>query len=159
MEGCRININKPQLVQMPEMLVMGVEIRTTYARENNPGSAEMSKLWNRFLAEQLWLDVPVAVQPEIFYGVYTDYSHRYSDCTAIVAIEVSSIDNPPESMVGVTIPAGNYLVFTTKATPISVSKTWQQIGKYFCDTAYDRAYTTDFERHEPTGVSIHIAIK
>lgn len=169
MDSCHAGINaiKPQLVQRDELLVMGVEVRTTNQRELNPATAEIPKLWNRFLAEQLWLDISEGIHPQVLYGVYTDYTNsplaacQPKDFSAIVAMEVSSIDNPPENMVGVTIPAGAYLMFNVVGTlPQAIVQTWQQIWDYFsASSRYQRAFTTDFEQYEPQQVSIYIAIK
>lgn len=164
MEGrhAGINIVKPRLVQLDEMLVMGVEVRTSNSREMNPATAEIPKLWNHFIEEQLWLDIPDPINPQIRYAVYTDYiSNHLGEYAAIVATEVSSIDNPPESMVGVTIPAGRYLIFTATSTSRAVVvQTWQHIWDYFAlGCRYQRAFTTDFERYDPEQVRIYIAIK
>ncbi len=165
MEGrpAGIQIIAPQRVQQAEILVMGVEVRTTYQQEMNPATAEIPKLWQRFLAEQLWLAIPESIHPQVFYGVYTDYEgDPIREYSLIVAGEVSSIDNPPENMVGVAIPARDYLVFHSINTSLQgVQQLWQQIDDYFVctNTPYRRAFTTDFERYEEQQVSIHIAIR
>lgn len=164
MEGCHAGIEtvKPQLVQRSEMLVMGVEVRTSGKREANPATAEIPKLWNHFLEEQLWLDIPDPIHPQIRYGVYTDYTTDHlGEYAAIAATEVSSIDNPPESMVGVAIPAGEYLVFTAVGVSSeAIIQTWQQIWDYFArGSHYQRAFTTDFECHDPQQIKIHIAVR
>lgn len=164
MEGCHAGIEtvKPQLVQRSEMLVMGIEVRTSGKREVNPVTAEIPKLWNHFLEEQLWLDIPDPIHPQIRYGVYTDYmTDHLGEYAVIVATEVSSIDNPPESMVGVAIPAGEYLVFTAVGVSSeAIIQTWQQIWDYFArGSRYQRAFTTDFECHDPQQIKIHIAVR
>lgn len=166
MEGCHTGIKpvKPRLVQRDEMLVMGMEVHTTNQRESNPTTAEIPKLWNHFLEEQLWLDIPDPVHPQVRYGVYTDYTTDHlGEYAAIVATEVSSIDNPPESMVGLAIPAGEYLVFSAIGiSPEAIIQTWQQICDYFASgTSYQRAFTTDFECHDSQQeqIRIYIAVK
>lgn len=164
MEGCHagIKIVKPRLVQRDEMLVMGMEVRTGNQQEMNPATAEIPTLWTRFVAEQLWLDIPECVNPQVLYGVYTDYaSNHLGDYSLIVAVEVNSIDNPPENMVGISIPAGSYLVFSSVGSPAgSIMSMWQQIWHYFsAGSRYQRAFTTDFEMYAADQISIFVAVK
>jgi predicted transcriptional regulator YdeE len=164
MDSCRAGIKAitPQLVQRQEVLVMGMEVRTTDQREIDPVAAEIPKLWNRFLAEQLWLDISECVHPQVFYGIYTDYAGQESEFSAIVAVEVSSIDNPPENMVGIALAAGDYLVFNaSNSSPEAVRQTWQQVWDYFLlGCRYQRAFATDFELHDESGqVRIYVSIK
>lgn len=164
MEGrhAGLKLVTPQLIYRDETLVMGVEVRTTAQKERDSETSEIPKLWNRFWAEQLWLDIPDAINPDAFYGVYTDYdSDPFGPYSLILATEVSSIDNPPESMVGLVLSAGRYLVFGAPgALPEAVARTWQQIGDYFAaNPRYQRTYTTDFELYEPQQVNIYIAVK
>lgn len=164
MEGrpAGINIIKPRLVQRDEMLVMGVEVCTSNLREMNPATAEIPRLWNHFTEEQLWLDIPAPINPHIRYVVYTDYTSDHpGEYAVIIATEVSRIDNPPESMVGLTIPAGQYLVFSAVGTiPTSLIQTRRQIWDYFAASSrHQRAFTTDFECYEREQVNIYIAIR
>jgi predicted transcriptional regulator YdeE len=162
MESCRadLQIVQPRRVQRAESYVMGIELCVANPTAANPVTAEIPKLWRRFSAEAL-LDIPDPVDPEVLYGVYTDYSvapHRQH--SVIVAVEVSSIDNPPENMVGILIPAGDYLVFEASSTsPIAVSQAWQQIEFYLANSPYQRAFTTDFEQYDQQQVKIYVAIK
>lgn len=164
MEGCpaKVGIVEPQVVQVAETLVMGVEVRTTRQQERHPATAEIPKLWNWFLAEQIWQDIPEPIEPMVLYGVYTDYAIQpFGSYSLILARAVSSIDNPPENMVGVTIPSGGYLRFqTTDRSPQALQQTWQQIWQYFStQTRYHRAFTTDFERYDDQQVSLYVALK
>jgi predicted transcriptional regulator YdeE len=163
-------------------LIMGIETRTSSLREANPQTAAIPQLWHQFLTEQLWLTIPDVVNPQVLYGIYTDYDAcedlaQASDekCHAtstlsyrlIVAAEVSNIDNPPEQMVGITIPSARYLVFSSIATdrPADTAQetrqTWQQIWHYFsyADLPYQRAYTTDFECYGQDRISVYVAVR
>jgi predicted transcriptional regulator YdeE len=157
-----IEVVKPQLVQRDEVLVMGVEVRTAHQREMNSTTAEIPKLWNRFLAEQLWLGISESINTQILYGIYTNYDcQQFGEYSAIVAVEVSSIDNPSENMVGITLPAGRYLLFRAGgSSPEAIKQTWQQIWDYFSSgSPHQRAFTIDFEQYESEQVSIYISIK
>lgn len=161
MESCRagLKIIQPRRVQRAESYVMGIELYVTNPTAANPVTAEIPKLWHRFCAKDL-RNIPDPVQPEVLYSVYTDYSGDHPrQYSVIVAVEVSSIDNPPENMVGLSIPAGDYLVFeAVETSPNAVTQTWQQIESYMAGSPYQRAFTTDFERYDQQQVKIYIAI-
>ena len=186
MEGCHPGINRsldpingtlklpqPQLVQRQETLMMGIELLAN--RPIHPTAAEIPQLWTRFWAEQMQRDLVDginvdgvnvdAINAQTLYGVYSDYagdcrndSHDYS---LILATEVYSIDNPPENMVGITIPAGYYLLFGGGGSPVDTAmQIWPQIWSYFDrEPPYQRAFTTDFELYEPQQTSVYIAVK
>jgi predicted transcriptional regulator YdeE len=165
MKGDREGVKtmEPKSVQKDEMLVMGVEVRTTNLKEASPTTAEISKLWQRFFQEQLLKQIPNKINPGVILGVYTDYENNQDgEFSLIIASEVSSIDNPPESMVGITIPAAEYLVFSgIGELPNLVIQVWKEIWEYFStQVEYRRAYTTDFELYEKQDkVDIYIAVK
>lgn len=168
MEGCHAEINwgldpleqpgllQPQLLQLSETLLMGIELRA-----QQPNTARFSQLWDRFLAEQMQLNIADSINAERLYGLYTDYSDDCRDYALILATEVCSIDNPPENMVGIAIPAGCYLRFEANSAPANAAtQLWPQIWRYFEATpAHQRAFTTDFELYEPQQTSIYIALK
>jgi predicted transcriptional regulator YdeE len=163
MESCRadLEIVQPQRVQRNESYVMGIELCVANPTVS-PLTTEIPKLWHRFSVEEL-LNIPDPVQPEVFYGVYTDYSLNHPrQCSVIVAVEVSSIDNPPENMVGICIPAADYLVFeATQTSSSTVTQVWQQIETYFtANPHYQRAFTTDFEQYDQQQqLKIYVAIQ
>lgn len=169
MESCSANIQviKPRPVQRAETLVMGIESRTNHQRETNPITAEIPKLWQRFAAEQMlhYISEPIhagTLYGVYLYGAYTDYSiNHHREYSAIVAVEVSNIDNPAENMVGVALPAGTYLVFSAMGDlPHAVTQAWQQIWNYFTPGRLEqRAFTTDFEVYHQQQVDIYIALK
>lgn len=166
--SAEIQIVQPEWVSMVETWVMGIEMRTTHQQEIDLATAGIPKLWQRFWAEQCWHSLPEVTHPPSFYGLYTDYAgHQYPghqtdaySYSFIVAVEVSSIDNPPENMVGLTVPAGRYLVFRTLRSPIARRQVWQQVWDYFtAHSPYQRAFTTDFERFNSQQVELYIAVK
>lgn len=160
MESCRagLKVVQPRRVQRAESYVMGIELCIA-SPEAVPALTE-PKLWHQS-AEALLLNIPDSVQPEVLYAVYTDYGSDQHEYSVIVAVEVSSIDNPPENMVGLSISAGEYLVFEAIGhPPDAVTQAWQQIEAYFTTGCrYQRAFTTDFELYNQQQVKIYIAIK
>lgn len=80
----------------------------------------------------------------------------------LAGAEVADLQSVPHGMVGLTIPAGRYLVFTAQGPmPHALIETWSVIWRYFSQgSQYARAYSADFELYRaPEQVDIHIAIK
>ena len=80
----------------------------------------------------------------------------------LAGVQVSTLNEPLDGLTGVTIPAGNYVVFTAHGSmPQALIQTWGAIWEYFSgDPKYQRAYTFDFELYQaPDRVDIHIAVK
>jgi len=150
---------QPQLVQRRETLVMGIELSANWPI--HPTAAEIPQLWTRFWAEQRQCDRVDSVNAQTLYAVYSDYASNRRDSSLILATEVGSIDNPPENMVGIPIPAGYYLLFGGDGSPVDTAmQIWPQVWSYFDgDPPYQRAFTTDFELYKPQQTSLYIAVK
>jgi predicted transcriptional regulator YdeE len=96
-------------------------------------------------------------------GVYTDYESDQNGRYRVIAGAAVAEDTvPPQGLVGMTTPSGDYLVFRgTGAMPEVVMQTWASVWSYFSAAKrYVRAFTTDFERYpRPDAIEIHIAVK
>ncbi|TAL64720.1 MAG: AraC family transcriptional regulator, partial [Legionella sp.] len=63
---------------------------------------------------------------------------------------------------GITIPAGNYLVFKkVGAMPQALIAAWTEVWNYFSqEQSYQRAYLCDFESYSGSEeVSVYIGVK
>jgi len=159
---------EPNLTARAEMKVIGVEVRTSNEREANPATARIPGLWGRFLEENLMEKIPDRKDTGVVLGVYTNYERDHTGLYSLVlSAEVTRLDCVPEGLVGLTIPAAQYLVFPARGPiPDAIIATWQRIWSYFASSSeYQRAYTADFERHQwnvetlQPEVDIHIAVK
>jgi predicted transcriptional regulator YdeE len=159
---------EPTLTTLAEAKVIGVELRTSNAREANPATAQIPGLWRRFLEENLMVKIPSRKEAGVILGVYTNYESDHTGMYSLVlSAEVASLGSVPQGLVGLTIPAARYLVFPARGPiPDAIVHTWQKVWSYFSSSSeYQRAYTVDFERHEWNAdaqkpeVDIHIAVK
>ena len=159
---------EPRLALGTEMKVIGFEARTSNSLEGDRVTAKIPGLWKRFFEERLEEKIPSRTHPGNLFGVYTNYESDHTGMySLIVSAEVSSLDRVPEGMIGLTIPAGKYLVFTVGGPiPDAVIQTWQNVWNYFSQSSeYRRAYTTDFESYRwnlgagQTEAEIDIAIR
>lgn len=150
-------------VNLPSFRIFGVQTRTCNADEETLKTARLPLLWHDVYTElvpELPTDAPV-------YGVYGGYESDQDGRYTVTA----GVDQKPKKcnldLVEVTVPSGQYLVFSGKGKmPETVIRVWLDIWDYFKreDTPYQRAYTADFEVYrgrEETAieVSVHIAIK
>ena len=141
----KLNMN-PNPVTVNEKKIIGIETRTTNRAEANSQSGKIGPLWQKFF--QVEGGIPNKKNANLILGTYTKYESDFNgEYTLIVSSEVTTLDNVPDGMVGTTIPAGRYLVFTAKGEiPQALIETWMSILDYFSrESKYQRAYTTDFE--------------
>lgn len=150
-------------VNLPSFRIFGVQTRTCNADEETLKTARLPLLWHDVYTElvpELPADAPV-------YGVYGGYE---SDQDGRYTVTAGADQKPKKcnlDLVEVTVPSGQYLVFSGKGKmPETVIRVWLDIWDYFKreDTPHQRAYTADFEVYrgrEETAieVSVHIAIK
>ena len=152
-----------QAVTLPSFRVFGVQTRTSNADEQTLKTARLPLLWHDVhteLVPELPEDAPV-------YGVYAGYE---SDQDGQYTVTAGADQNPEKcilDLVEVTVPPGQYLVFSGKGKmPETVIRVWLDIWDYFKrdDTPQERAFTTDFEVYRgrletAIDVSVHIAVK
>jgi len=157
---------EPERKRVESKRVVGIRVRTSNPEESEPATASLPGLWGRFLAEGLAGSIPGRREGGAILGVYSSYepdgeggAGRY-DVTA--GVEVAADATPPDGMVEVAVPAGDYLVFEARGEmPAVVVETWQRVWKHFeSERALERAFTVDFEEHVAPGhVAIHIAVR
>jgi predicted transcriptional regulator YdeE len=156
---------EPRLVSLYGMYVIGVEVRTTNRDEQDPRTARIPLLWQRVREEMLLDAIPEQLEPGVMLGAYTRYQRDdKGPYSLIVGAEVGGLDRIPPGMVGITVLAQEYLVFTAAGEmPAAVIDGWKQVWKYFSETTVlKRAFTTDFERYDskrPNEAGIHIAVR
>jgi predicted transcriptional regulator YdeE len=156
---------EPRLVSLYGMYIVGIEARTTNGDEENEATARIPSLWRRVREEKLLAAVPEPKEPGVTLGAYTRYqSDDKGPYSLIIGSEVYGLERVPRGMVGITVLAQEYLIFTAAGEmPAAVIDGWKQVWKYFSETTVlKRAYTTDFERYDsarPDEVEIHIAVR
>lgn len=129
--------------------VMGLEVRTTNKAEFS-GNGRIASLWQQFFAEDTAAKIPNKIDNAIivcYYDYESDYTGEYS---YLVGVRVEDLEEIPESMAGLTVPTGNYAIFTTNKGPVvpEIVKTWQHIWQLEEDDALKRSYYIDFEVHD-----------
>lgn len=147
---------EPLRQQHDAFRVSGLTVRTTNREENDPATARIGALWNRFFGEQTYQSTQHRTADTRIFSVYSAYesdAHGAFDVTAGVAVS--------EGANSIAIEAGDYLVFTGRGEmPQMVIATWQRIWQYFeAHPQIVRSYRSDFEAYEgPDAVAIHIGV-
>jgi len=159
---------KTRLSSLIELKLIGIEIRTSNHKESDPSKAKIPGLWGRFMEQEIATKIPNVMRPGTIFAVYRNYESDFrGEYTLTLACQVNALNSIPEGMIGFTIPAARYMVFTAEGQiPESIIKTWGQILKYFSDSSpYQRAYSADFEIYDKRShtenpeVEIYIAIQ
>ena len=154
----------PDLRTKPEFAVIGIATRTSNTNEMQESQARIPALWGEYFAGNVSARVPNRSPEEATVAVYTDYESDHTGAySLVVGRQVSSLDQVPQGMVGITVPAGSYLVFSAEGpVPEVVVDAWKRIWTYFEERPeYKRAYCSDFEvyRNDGTGLDIYIGVE
>ncbi len=83
---------------MNTLKIIGIATQTS----NNDSQAieDLGKLWHQFFGENIMTKIPNTISSNI-YSVYTDYESDFTGkYMTIIGLEVSSLDEIPEGMVG-----------------------------------------------------------
>lgn len=148
------------VIERPELTVVGLVVRTTNADEMDPARARLPVLWQRAGAPGAFAHVPGRVD-ENLYAVLIDYESDHNGAyTQIVGTGVRTVPRLPEGMVAVRVPGGPALKFEARGPmPQALVETWQQVWKHTeSGGTPSRAFTTDLEVHHPGGVDLYIAV-
>lgn len=147
--------------------VIGITTRTTNKVEMQ-GNGLIGKLWQRFFMEQVLAKIPNKIDQAVV-GVYYDFeSDKNGEYTLLVGARVASLDDIPEGLVGLEVPAGKMAVFTTEKGPLTevTVGTWMRIWDLEDQGKLDRTYIADYEIYDERSadpanamVEIHIGIR
>ena len=136
--------------------VAGLTGRTTNRAEDDPATARIGALWNRFFGEETYRSTPDRTSDARIFGVYSSYESG-ADGAFDVTVGVAVAD----ARGSVAIEPGDYLVFEGQGEmPQMVVATWERIWQYFeAHPEITRRYRSDFEAYEgPDKVAIHIGV-
>ncbi|MEK3887580.1 GyrI-like domain-containing protein [Bacillus sp. FSL K6-3431] len=126
-------------------------------------------LWGKYYEEGVEQKILHQEDPSQTLGLYSNYeSDVTGEYTFSTGKIVTDINNMPQNMMMMKVPAAKYAVFTTEIGPITeiVPKAWYQIWNWFERKDLERTYSGDFECYDrrskdpnKTQVDIYIAIK
>ncbi|MGZ4031605.1 MAG: AraC family transcriptional regulator [Tumebacillaceae bacterium] len=133
------------IVNKPEFYVIGLEIPAmsiACAEDMVKNNEQIPELWEQFNPRVG--EIKNRTDLSTFYGVCIpadDAKFSY-----MAAVEVSSLEEVPDGMIGYTIPAQQYAVFTHRGPVWTIQDTMQQIyGSWLPQTGYEFAKAPDLE--------------
>jgi len=154
-------IASTETIENPAFYLAGIAVRTT--NQNGQSEKDIGALWAKFMGEGVLQQINNSATDDI-YCVYTDYETDFTGpYTALLGCKVTSIDNQPESITSLTVPAGKYRIYNLSGKfPENVHQAWTEIW----NSSVERVYTVDFdlycanaESFEETRVAIYLAVK
>lgn len=143
---------QPTGVQMPEIKLVGITVRTSNKAEFDPATAKIGPCVLRYFQQQVADKILHRKNPGTTISAFTDYESDYTgEYTYFIGEEVSSSENIPEDLESHIIPPQTYTKFTTEPGPMPsvVINAWQEIWKMSPeDLGGQRRYHTDFEVYD-----------
>ncbi|MBE1555841.1 GyrI-like domain-containing protein [Sporosarcina limicola] len=143
-------MTNPVMIEKAQFSIMGTSVRTTNANEMT-ANAKISGLWERFYGQKVAKEIANPVNPNVIYGLYSDYENGMNgEYSITLGLEVSSHNTPSEGLVVKTVPASKYVVFTSEKGPFPdvVINLWQDIWAWSDKADVERTYTGDFEVYD-----------
>lgn len=146
---------------LPAFYVIGVSVRTTNA--GGQSQKDIGELFQKYYSQGISQKIPNKVSEDT-YCVYTDYeSDANGKYTTVLGCRVKSLDSIPAGLVGITVPASTYRVYTSKGKlPDCVMYTWAEIWK----SDIKRKYSADFDvygikaqNHAAPEVETYLSVK
>jgi len=134
---------------LPGFLVIGIEVRTTNAKEATPEGV-IPRQWQRFFQEGILAKIPNKIGGNI-YAVYSDYASDHNgEYDYLIGAMVKQGTVPPPGMVAKSVPGGRYAVLTTDKGPLAkvVPQTWLAVFKLEDEKKLQRTYKVDFEIYD-----------
>jgi predicted transcriptional regulator YdeE len=122
--------------------IIGISTRTT--NKDNQSKEDLGKLWERFFAENIIEKTPNKSSFDVI-SIYTDYKSDFTDeYTAIIGLQVSTLDEIPDGLIGREFISDNFQKFISKGEmPKAVLDSWIDIWQR--DEELNRKYSYDFE--------------
>ncbi len=142
---------------LPEITLIGIKTRTNNQNEMNSETAKIGPTVGQYFSQQLSSKIHNRTSPGKTYSVYTDYASDMSgDYTYFMGEAVDSVDNIPEGLTVIKIPAQKYVKLTNGPGPMPgvCIELWQQI--WSSETlSSQRAYIADFEIYDERAIDPH----
>jgi len=161
---------KKSIIQLPDIKLVGISIRTNNAAETNLDTAKIGLMVQRFFDKKIQEKINDRKNPGRIFSCYTNYdSDVNGDYTYFIGEEVSSLENINNELVALTIPAETYAkFFDTGIMPNVLIEMWKKIWVMNSqELGGERSYVTDFEIFDektlhqsdiPTPVEVYISI-
>lgn len=161
---------KKNIMQLPEIKLVGITARTSNALEMDPSTAQIGATMQRFFVNNMQAKILNRNKPGRVFAVYTNYdSNEHGAYTYFLGEEVTAFDKVDDNFETLIISPQKYMKFTSDpgVIPALVIDMWQNIWNMTeSDFGGHRAYIADFEIYDERShdmnqaiVDIYIGIK
>jgi len=134
---------EPKMIDLEALNLVGV------AFYGGPEDGQFGKTWDRFF--KLESRVTQRVNPQTCYGVeiYGPEMFQVHQWTYFPAVAVSSLQEIPESMLGKSLPASKYAVFTVTGRLAKIGEMFKYAYmEWIPASRYEVAHLFDFELYD-----------
>jgi predicted transcriptional regulator YdeE len=155
------------MIQLPEIKLIGISVRTNNLTELNSTTAKISPTIQKYFHHDLFNKTMHRKKPGTTYCVYTNYESDFKgDYTFFIGEEVTAFESVTLPFERLVIPQQNYAKFTNgpNKLPDVCIQAWQQIWTMpVASLGGERSYIADFEvyderSHDPQNVTLDIYI-
>lgn len=128
-----------ELVSKGDFKVIGISRRIS----NENAQKEIPEMWKEFILNNYLEKIPNLKSNSIM-ALYTDYEGDHTKpFVYTIGCEVTSIQDLPVGLDGVTVPGNKYALFRVKGgLPDSLIETWKEI---WTSKSLERKFEADFE--------------
>lgn len=143
-----------EIVSKGDFKVIGL----TKKISNENAQSEIPQMWKNFILNNYLEEIPNKKSGNIM-ALYTDYEGDHTKpFLYTIGCEVSSLDDIPKGLNGITIPGNKYALFTVSGgLPDSLIETWKFI---WTTDELERKFESDFEVVKgPEEVLVYISLK
>lgn len=138
---------KPRIIELPEFKVVGIKREVTLKTAHEL----IKKQWQEFNPRMG--EVKNRIKPGEAYGIceYCDLENFNEETPyyELVSVAVSSLENPPQGMVGKVVPKSRYAVFTHKGPTKNLRATYDYIYKtWLPNSGEELSLHDDFELYD-----------
>lgn len=142
-----------QIIQHPEIKLVGLKVRTKNQDESSPDTAKIAPLIVRYWSENIAEKIPHRKNPGVRVVGYANYeSDEYGEYDYYFGEEVTSFNKLPAGLSSLTIPAGKYLKLTSGAGPVPevIVHAWHKVWHMTTNNQLgaQRTYNIDFEIYD-----------
>jgi predicted transcriptional regulator YdeE len=149
----------------PAFNIVGITLRTSNAAAFADGT--IGALWQRFFAEAISSKITNKTDTTLLALYYDFETNRDGMYTLLLGHRVDSLQQIPDGMTGIQVPAQKTVIFTTPQGPVTpgIVQTWQEIWSLEDQQKLSRAYGFEYELYDErsydqnNGVAeIHISV-
>ncbi len=154
---------KKQTVKLPELILVGLSIRTNNKDEMNPDAAKIGKFAGSYWHTQIAKHIQHRTNPGTTYAVYTEYdSDENGNYTYFIGEAVDSLQGQDLSQFRtITIPESHYQRIQTESgqIPDIIISAWKKIWTMQkADLGGKRKYIADFEIYDQRAANPNQAV-